>query len=196
MFENFSKKNVEIFFSYIFFLWAWGFALPALPTGLHPWSSFRLRTLHSGNRFALNGISAKNLNIFFIEIFFHQLFKKFFLKLSESYPKKFSSKSDDIFFLSHFSLSHFKSTISEKLEIPRINQIFPEIPNPFREPGFGQAQRFRGISRHFRDSGEYLVPQIHCNIYTSHARFCICRYLIAGILVFNCIFTCSQDDEL
>ena len=53
----------------------------------------------SGNRFVLNGISAKNLNIFFIEIFFFLTQHFFFSKSSELYPKKCSSKSDEFLFL-------------------------------------------------------------------------------------------------
>ena len=84
----FRKKMLSKFFFLQFFFYGRGASpSPHPPPGLHPWSSFGLRTLHSGNRFALNGISAKNLNIFFNDIFFYQLKKKI-LKIVWIVPKK------------------------------------------------------------------------------------------------------------
>ena len=123
--KKFSKKNVNIFFSSIFFHGCGASPPRAPPTGLHPWSSFGLRTLCSGNRFALNAISAKNLNIIFIEIFFFNLKKKKFLKSSESYPKKMSSKSDEIFFFGH--IFHFFHISNRHISKTKNRKIVFEI---------------------------------------------------------------------
>ena len=106
------KKIVEI----LFFIGG-GLRSPAPPTGAAPLDPpcFWIED-SSGNMFALNGILAKNQHFFHQKYFFSYLKKKF-LKSSESYPKKISSKSDEKKkFWSHFSLfSHFKSIISQKL---------------------------------------------------------------------------------
>ena len=92
-FEYFWKKN------WIFFIWlvlqselsrnlkeknSLGLRPPTGAAPLDP-ACFWIED-SSGNRFVLNGISAKNLNIFFIEIFFFLTQHFFFSKSSELYP--------------------------------------------------------------------------------------------------------------
>ena len=98
---------LSTFFFLQFFFYGRGASPSPHPSpGLHPQSSFVLRTLHSGNRFArtqrhFNKISQH----IFHRIFFFQPQKKKFLKSSESYPKICSSKSDEKKYFGH--IFHF-----------------------------------------------------------------------------------------
>ena len=87
---TFKKKTISIK-KYFPFCFAGGFTpAPPSPTRAAPLlPAFFWIEYSSRNKFALNGISAKNLQHFFF------LKSKNFLSLksSESYPKKFSSKS-------------------------------------------------------------------------------------------------------
>ena len=92
------------------------FFFPVVLAPLHPPpgarppgpESFQVEDYH-GNRFALSGISAKNLNIFF----FLRVKTFFFLNRLNRTKNKFHRNRTKKKFWSHFSLfSHFKSTIS------------------------------------------------------------------------------------
>ena len=80
----------DIFFveNYFFHIFSGGLAPLHHPPGAPPPGPgyFKVEDSH-GNRFALNGISAKDLNIFFF-----LRVKTFFFKSSESFPKNISSK--------------------------------------------------------------------------------------------------------